>query len=869
MTGQTVLHYEVKELLGEGGMGVVYKALDLKLNRLVALKFLPPGLAASVETRERFAQEATALSLLNHPHIATLFDIQEVESRRFLVLEYLPGGTLKARMDALSHEGKRLSIDEVLEYAKQTAEGLAHAHRRGIIHRDIKTSNLMLTEEGQLKITDFGVAKLSRFGGSTTPGSLIGTVRYMSPEQTEGKDIDARSDIFSVGVVLFELTTGRMPFEAESQQALLVKIATLQAPALSAFRPDVPAELERIVAKMMMKRPSARYQSVDNLIVDLESLRGGALGRTWTKTSKSAKSTILNAPRRPWIFAAVAALVASLASVYFYSHGPPSWTQLRPLPGEKKLAVLPFHSAGDNRLDDAFCTGLFEIVAGKLGQLDRSNFRVISPREVIRQQVESAVEAHKAFAATLALKATLKRSDDNFTALLELIDPSNAAVLRTGQVEIAKADLSGFPDMLVERAAAMLKVSPAAPEITLSAGMTLKPEAYELFWTGRGLLQRYDRVENLEKAIETFNKALALDPQFALAHAGKAEAYLRRYRATKTVAFLGEARASCQRALALNQQLSAIHSTMGMVHISAGEYEDAIISFETALKLQRENPDVIRELANAYVAANRNQAAEEMFRRAVQRRPDDWSAHRDLGVFYNGIGKLDKAISSLLRVVELTPDNYEGYRNLGGVYLRAGDYENAKVALNKSLGIRPTGAAYMNLGALYYHQKEFALAVAAFEQATKLNPDLASTWGDLADAYRLVPGKEAQSNQAYERAIALLEKDLKVNPNPQARANLAMYWSKRGDNKRALSEIEAARNAKPNDGFILSRAVLVFEQAQLRKEALAAFEGAAQLGYRKEMEHWPPLDDLRKDPRYQEVISRCCKKRAEEKALSK
>ncbi len=168
MTGQTVLHYEVKELLGEGGMGVVYKALDLKLNRLVALKFLPPGLAASVETRERFAQEATALSLLNHPHIATLFDIQEVESRRFLVLEYLPGGTLKARMDALSHEGKRLSIDEVLEYAKQTAEGLAHAHRRGIIHRDIKTSNLMLTEEGQLKITDFGVAKLRAYFGRDT-----------------------------------------------------------------------------------------------------------------------------------------------------------------------------------------------------------------------------------------------------------------------------------------------------------------------------------------------------------------------------------------------------------------------------------------------------------------------------------------------------------------------------------------------------------------------------------------------------------------------------------------------------------------------------------------------------------------------------
>ncbi|HKD39331.1 MAG TPA: serine/threonine-protein kinase, partial [Myxococcaceae bacterium] len=320
MTGQTILHYEIRELLGEGGMGVVYKALDLKLNRLVALKFLPATFAASNETLERFAQEATALSLLNHPHIATIYDIHQVENRRFLVLEYLAGGTLKARLDSVTEEGKRLPIDEVLSYATQTAEGIAHAHRRGIIHRDIKTSNLMLTEEGRVKITDFGVAKLSRFSGGTTPGSLIGTVRYMSPEQAEGREVDARSDIFSFGVVLFELITGRMPFEAETQQALLVKIATLQAPALGAFRPNVPAELEQIVAKMMMKKPSARYQSVDDVIVNLESLRASALGHTLTKTSRSARSTILNAPRSTKISVAVAAIIASLAGAYFYSH---------------------------------------------------------------------------------------------------------------------------------------------------------------------------------------------------------------------------------------------------------------------------------------------------------------------------------------------------------------------------------------------------------------------------------------------------------------------------------------------------------------------------------------------------------------------
>ena len=212
MIGRTILHYEIKEPLGEGGMGVVYKALDRKLNRLVALKFLPRDLVASPEANQRVIQEATALSLLNHPHIATLFDLEETNGDRFLVLEYLAGGPLKARIEARSREGHQLPIEEVLDYARQAAEGLAHAHRRGIIHRDLKTNNLMLTEEGRLKITDFGIAKLSQFGGSTAPGILIGTPRYMSPEQAHGRELDSRSDIFSLGVVLFELMTGRLPF---------------------------------------------------------------------------------------------------------------------------------------------------------------------------------------------------------------------------------------------------------------------------------------------------------------------------------------------------------------------------------------------------------------------------------------------------------------------------------------------------------------------------------------------------------------------------------------------------------------------------------------------------------------------------------
>src|SRR6266849_2383773 len=237
---ERVLHYDVQTKLGEGGMGVVYRALDQKLNRLVALKFLPPQIDRSDADLQRFLQEANALSALNHPHIATIYAVETTGEQHFLVLEYLPGGTLKAKLQQTYSSGAVLSIEDVLKYARQTAEGLAHAHARGIVHRDVKTSNLMLTKEGDVKITDFGVAKLSGSSLATVPGSLMGTIAYMSPEQVLGMGVDVRTDQFSFGVVLFELITGRLPFEAGNDAALLTKVANARVPELKTFRAEVP-----------------------------------------------------------------------------------------------------------------------------------------------------------------------------------------------------------------------------------------------------------------------------------------------------------------------------------------------------------------------------------------------------------------------------------------------------------------------------------------------------------------------------------------------------------------------------------------------------------------------------------------------------
>ncbi len=858
MTGQTILHYEVRELLGRGGMGEVYKALDQKLNRLVALKFLAPGIVTSADARERFMQEATALSVLNHPHIATLFDIHEVDNRKFLVLEYLAGGTLKARLEGLARGGERLSIEELLEYAKQAGEGLAHAHRRGIIHRDIKTSNLMLTEERQLKITDFGVAKLSRFAGNTTPGLLIGTLRYMSPEQAEGKETDARSDLFSFGVVLFELTTGRVPFEAETRDALLAKIAAVQAPALSAFRAGVPARLERIVATLMMKKPSARYQNADDLVLDLRSLQIAL--REHTETSQATGSSKLSRRRR--VSAAAAVILVLPALVYFYNRAS-DWSRTSAVPAAGRVAVLPFDYVGNSPSDEAFNAGLFEILAGKLDQFGLGRLNVVSANEVLEQKINSPSEARKLLGATLALTGIVRESEGRLSVSLALVDAASQVTLESRKIEATREELATIPDRLLEQAAEMLKM-PAAAKARVAPGarfgLTQVPEALELYLRGRGYLQRYDRSESVEKAIEAFDKALSLDSTFALAHAGRAESYLRRYQSSKDMRFLAEARESSRRAIELNRQLFDVHLIMGLIQNTAGEYQDAIISFESGLKIQPESADALRELANTYVAAGRPDEAEATFKRLIRLRPDDWSTYKDLGIFYNRRGRIEEALSNFKRVVDLTPDNYVGYRSVGGLYLKLKDYNNAESALQKSLSLQPTDAAYSNLATLYYLQGRYVEASENYRKAIERNATNGIYWGNLGDAYRWIPGRESDSREAYRQAIALFERELAVNPLDEvARANCAMYWSHLGENERALAELRSAIKLKPDDGLVLSRASIVYEQAGMRDRALGAVEGAIKGGFRNEMENWPPLESLRRDPRYRELIDRCCR----------
>jgi len=854
---RAVLHYQLQEKLGEGGMGVVYKALDRKLNRFVALKFLPSEIADRRANLDRFVQEALVLSAVNHPHIATIYDVATVGQQQFLVLEYLPGGTLKAKVERLFSSGERLTTKQIVNYARQTAEGLAHAHARGIVHRDIKTSNLMLTEEGSVKITDFGVAKLAGSRFRTVPGSLVGTIAYMSPEQAQGQDVDARSDIFSFGVVLFELITGRLPFEADNDAALLTKIATSPVPELHERRADVPLGLKRIVERALKREPQDRYQRMEELLHDLEAIRDPASVHTLVHTGTEPGS-LPRPTRRVWL--AVAALAAVLFALVL-ALNPSVRNRLAAterIPEAKQLAVLPFRNLGGDPINGALSDGLMEILTNKLTQLEQlqGSLSVVSAGEVLKERVTSAKEARAAFGANLIITGSVQRSGDRVLVTANLVDTKKQTMLAASDVEARVEQLSLLQESLVEKVAEMLQLQlrPDAKR-ALAAGLSVVPGAYDFYLQARGYLQRFDRLDDLDSAIAVFDQALARDPAYALAHAGKAEAYLRKYQLTKDAQFLAKGRETGLTAIQLNDQLAPVHFTMGLIGAAGADYQHAIESFEKSIDIQP-GPDAYRELGRAYDASNRQAEAEATYRKAIQLRPSYWAGYKDLGVFYQKHGRFAEALPYLQKVVELTPDNYDGYANLGGAYLKLKKHPEALAKLQQSLSVKPSFKAYNNLGTLYYVEHRYREASEMFKKATEVNPKDARTWGALGDAYRWAPKLNPLAADAYRQAIALSEQELVFRPmDAQLRANIASWWVAL-DQQKALREIREALRLNPQDNRVQSLAAAVYEQTNQRDEALAAFEAAVKLGASvEEIENWPPLEKLRDDPRYKRIVA--------------
>jgi serine/threonine protein kinase/tetratricopeptide (TPR) repeat protein len=851
--------YEIVAPIGAGGMGEVYRARDNRLDRIVAVKVLPEGLAVDADRLVRFEKEARLASSLNHPNIVTIHEIGQEGSVHFIVMEYVDGRTLREAMA----EGP-LSLAVAADIAAQAADGLAKAHAAGIVHRDIKPANLMITTDGFVKILDFGLSKIATpsaaldsgeltmdLGDATRAGTILGTADYMSPEQAAGRHVDFRTDQFSLGLVLYEMTTGKKAFHRDTAIQTMAAIIEGEAKPVEALNPTVPAALAGIIDRCLSKAPDARYPSTKDLARDLAAVRDEL------SSSLPARSTT---HRRTWAVAAVVVLL-TLTAAWRFAEPLRQWTVRSGMefPAEKQIAVLPFTTIGGDANDKILCDGLTETLTSKLTQLEQfgRSLRVVPASEVRARNISSVDEARRAFATNLAITGSFQRVGDKVRININLVDARTLRQLRTLPIDTRLDDVSVMQDGVVARIANLLEIElqPRAKE-TLTAGGTTVADAYLLYLQALGYLQRFDKPENVDGAAQLFRQALSKDESYALAHAGLGEAYWRKYQLTKDREWIALARESCARAVALNNTLAPVHVTLGVLSSGTGQPEQAIMEFQEALRLDPASVDAYRELASAYVALGRLHDVETTYQQALRARPNDWASYTRLGAFYVRQARYAEAESAFRVVTQLTPDNYNAYTSLGATYVQMGRYADAVAMLEKSMNMTPSYAAASNLGTAYFYQGQYKRSAAAFERALAIDNRNYRVWRNLGAAYRLLTDQQAQARAAYERAAAMAEADLDVNRHqPEVLVHLADCYAMLNQPARARSYLQQALELASGDVALLFTAGNVYEQLGDRDQALDAIGRAIRQGYSlDQVQRAPELANLRADPRYRRLI---------------
>ncbi len=850
MVGQTISHYKIVEKLGEGGMGVVYKAEDTKLKRTVALKFLPSEFSRDPDVKARFIHEAQAASALQHNNICTIHDIDETdEGQMFICMDCYEGETLKQRL-----ESGPIEADDIVQVGIQIADGLIRAHEAGIVHRDIKPANIILTKRGEVKILDFGIARLGATTRLTKTHHTPGTASYMSPEQVRGEETDHRSDLFSVGVVLYELVTRKRPFVADHEAAVFYSILNMDPKPPSKLNPNIQPGLDKIIMRLLQKDPANRYESASELSRELKHLLG------MTTSSQGTMASALKSWRSPLTYA-LAGLV--LLSVLFGI--PPVRNSLEKIvgisttPAEKLVAVLPFTNIGSDPTNQVYCDGFTEIVTYGLMQLRSRGgtpLSVVPSIEIRGDTIKTAEKARQRFGATLVITGIVERDTDQVHIIMNLIDAQNLRQLSSKPIDARRLTRARLQDTTVSILVAMLDVPVEPTSLHMaSLGATNVSDANDFYILGRGYLSDLHRKGNVDFAIQQFEKALKEDSSFALAFAGLGEAYWRKYELTRDLQWIVKATGSCLRATELNSQLPQVRMTLALIYTGTGKYEEAVSEYQTILERDSSNVDAQRGLASTYKSWQKYDEAEKAYKKAIGLKPSYWGGHLDLGSFYYFRKRYAEAVGEFKRVVDLTPDNAGGFNGLGASYFKLERYDEAEEAFKKSIAIEPTYRLYNNLATLYFEQGRFSDAIPVYEKALAINDRDYRVWANLASAYYWT-GQRDSARTRFEKTIELAEAQRSVNPkDATVLSQLADYYSMLGKNAEALNLLKQAMAFAPEDLEVISRAVDIYEMVGLRAEAISWMEEGLKKGIlREEFEKDPELKQLRSDRRYQALI---------------